>query len=411
MFKSLRSFNFRIYYFTQGFSFVGNLVQEVALSWLIYKLTGESFYVGLIFFLKQLTSFFLSPFAGVLSDRISRQRLLTITNSIAVMLAILMGIVTVADHLVLPLLLCIQLLNGIISGIDTPVRQAFVKDLVADDKNLMNAIALNSSLYNIARISGPIVAGFLIPTIGEGLCFVLNGLSYLAVVVGLICMKNVESMAENKRLDFVKEIREGFNYSFSFLPLRTIIIIAAVIGFFGFPSTTLFPVFAKEVLKGDAQTLSLLTTSLGVGSLLSAIFMATRKSTAGLMMLVFVACIIYGLGFILFSYSHILVLSVGTLIMVGMGQVLFYSSCNSLLQTISDPLKTGRVISFYIMAFMGTTTLGCLIAGKLADTFGVSYTLFISGAGCLCTGFFLLFSHNSIRKRIIVSFGMRKLGV
>ena len=408
MFKALASRNFRIYYVSQGVSFTGNLIQEVALSWLVFRTTGEALYVGLLFFVKQIAAFFLSPLAGVLADQIPMRFILLATNTIMMITAFMMGLFTSADHDIVFWILLIQFVNGIIAGIDLPVRQAFVKDLISDRSQLVNAIALNTSLFNMARIGSPVLAGILVPLVGESICFLINAASFLTVIVGILIMRDLPQQQRPVQINVIKDIKEGMAYSYRNPSIKIPLIVTAGISLFGFPYTVLLTIFTKEILHGEIGDLGMLTTAVGIGSLLSGLYMANKKSAAGLQVLIFLACALYASGLILFSVSATLPLAMLGLMMVGMGQVLVFSSCNSIIQTYAIPQMTGRVLSLYIMVFMGCTTIGVLLVGALGDLLGPVVSLEICAAGCLITGLYLFTSVKSIKKRILVKYKTNK---
>ena len=380
----------------------------MALAWFMYKVTGEAFYVGLLYFMKQVAAFLLSPFAGVLADKISMKWILITTNVATLVLTFSLSFVVWKNQDVVIWILLIQGVSGLITGIDMPVRTAFVKELVSDHSQLINAIALNSSLYNIARICSPLLAGILIPLVGEVICILINAVTFLAVIAALAMMRDLRINKRTRRIKVFSDIKEGLIYTFSDRYLRNIMLVIASISVFGWPFVILLPMFAQEVLQGDVQVLGFLTTSFGAGSLLSALYMASRKNVAGLQVLICLACGVYGMGIILFANAGSIPLALIALAQVGIGQVLIFSSSNSLLQTLSRSSMTGRVISLYIMTFMGATTLGSFLIGILADEIGAIPTLVFSGMGCMATCIFLLFSVNSIKKRIVVTLRIKK---
>jgi MFS family permease len=353
-------------------------------------MTNSAFLLGLIGFSSQICSFFFSPFAGVLSDRWNRHHILIATQSLSMVQAFILATLTLTGTIAVHHIILLSLFLGFVNGFDMPTRQAFVVELVEKREDLGNAIALNSFLFNGARLVGPSIAGILISILGEGLCFVLNGLSFLAVIIALLGMKMTPHQWEAKKTYVLQELKAGFNYAFSFLPIRTILLFLGWVSFVGMANATLMPVFAKDILHGNSKTYGFLMAAVGVGAVIGAIFLASRRSVLGLGRIIALASSIFGIGMISFSLSHALWLSLFLSLLTGFGMMVHMASSNTILQTMVDDDKRGRVMSLYTMAFMGMAPFGSLVGGSLAGRIGAPNTLIISGASCILGAFLFL---------------------
>lgn len=354
------------------------------MSWLVYRLTGSAFLLGVVGFTSQIPTFLLAPVAGVLADRWNRRRLLIVTQALAMLqsallaAAVLSGIVQVWHIVVLSLLL------GVVNAFDIPIRQSFVVEMVSHREDLGNAIALNSSMVNGARLIGPTIAGLLVASVGEGICFVLNSVSYLAVLLALFAMR-LEPIHHHlkQRRNVFHELKEGFSYTFGFGPIRSILLLIALVSLTGMPYAVLVPVFAKEVLHGGAHTFGFLMTAAGCGALIGTGYLASRKSVVGLGRLVVFATILFAAGIAAFAESSNLPLSLVSLVVAGFGAMTLVASCNTILQTILEEDKRGRVMSFFTVAFMGMAPFGSFGAGTMAGIIGPRETLLLGSACCL----------------------------
>lgn len=398
--RALRSRNFRLFFAGQSISLTGTWMQQVAMSWLVYRLTGSAFLLGVVGFMGQFPIFLLAPVAGVLADRWDRRRLIICTQTLAMVQAAALAFFVLAGVVQVWQIIALSLLLGVINSFDIPARQSFFVEIVDNREDLGNAIALNSSMFNAARLIGPSIAGFLVAAAGEGLCFILNAISYLAVIVALVAIRLQPSYSDRQRRHILHELREGFRYAFGFSPIRSILLLIAMVSLMGMPYTVLMPVFARDILHGDAQTFGLLMAAAGSGALVSTIYLASRKSVIGLGKLIATAAAIFGAGIIAFAFSSSLFLSLLFLCMTGFGAMALVASSNTILQTIVDDDKRGRVMSLFTMAFIGMAPFGSLIAGALANAIGARNTLLIGGASCLAGG--ALFARNlpNIRKKI-----------
>jgi MFS family permease len=388
IFRALYSRNYRLFFGGQGISLIGTWMQQIAMSWLVYRLTDSVFLLGLIGFSSQISSLFFSPFAGVLSDRWNRHHILVVTQSLAMVQAFLLALLTLMHVVAVQHLVLLSIFLGLVNAFDMPTRQAFVVEMVEKREDLGNAIALNSFLFNGARLVGPSVAGILISILGEGMCFLLNGASFAAVIIALLAMKMTPNPKDTEGTPVLQGLKEGFAYAFGFAPIRSILIFLGWTSFSGTANTTLMPVFARDILHGDSKTYGFLMAAIGVGAIIGAIFLASRKNVLGLGRIITIASSVFGIGLICFSFSHILWLSFLLLLIAGLGMMVHMASSNTILQTIVDDDKRGRVMSLYAMAFMGMAPLGSLVGGSLAGWIGAPITLMMVGTSCL-TGSFL----------------------
>jgi len=387
IFRALYSRNYRLFFGGQGISLIGTWMQQIAMSWLVYRLTNSAFLLGLIGFSSQIASLFFSPFAGVLSDRWNRHHILVVTQLLAMIQAFILASLTLMGVIAVPHLIILSIFLGLVNAFDMPTRQAFVVEMVEKREDLGNAIALNSFLFNGARLVGPSVAGILISILGEGMCFLLNGFSFLAVIIALLAMKMRPNNEEAEKTKVWPELKVGFIYAFSFPPIRSILFFIGWISLVGMANTTLMPIFARDILHGDSKTYGFLMAAIGVGAIIAAIFLASRKSVLGLGRVIVIGSGIFGIGLILFSLSHILWISFFLLLLAGFGMMVHMASSNTILQTIVDDDKRGRVMSLYAMAFMGMAPLGSLVGGSLAGWIGAPLTLILVGTSCMVGSF------------------------
>jgi MFS family permease len=400
IFRALGHRNYRLFFGGQGISLIGTWMQQTAMSWLVYHRTNSAFLLGLVGFSGQIPALFLMPLAGVLTDRWNRHQILVITQSLAMVQAFILAFLDLTGALNLPQILFLSFFLGLVNAFDMPTRQAFVVDLVARREDLGNAIALNSFIFNGARLLGPSLGGFLISLLGEGVCFLVNGLSFLAVLAALLAMKIPAVKEKALGSPLRAQLKEGFTYALGFSPIRSILLFLSLISLVGMGYVTLMPVFAKDILHGGPDTLGFLMAASGLGALMGAIFLASRKSVRGLGRIIALASFIFGLGILIFSLSRIFLVSLLTLAFAGFGMMVQMASSNTILQTIVDDDKRGRVMSLFTLAFMGMAPLGSLLAGGLAHWIGAPLTLLI--AGVLCLGASFLFQWRLPRLRAMI---------
>jgi MFS family permease len=384
MFRALQYRNYRIFFMGQGVSLVGTWMQQVAMSWLVYRLTNSVLLLGVLGFAGQIPAFLLGPFAGVLSDRFNKHRILIITQSLAMVQATILAVLVITNTITIYWILALNIFSGIVNAFDTPTRQSFVINLIDKREDVSNAIALNSSLFNVARLAGPSIAGLVIAAVGEGMCFAFNAISYIAVLFSLLTLRiQFKPSSVNKDARVWESLREGFNYVVGFPPIRVILMQIGLISLFGMPFSVLMPVFARDILHGGANTLGYLMGASGIGALTGALFLARRPSVLGLGRVIIVATILLGMGLICFSFTRVLWMSLLCILVTGFGMIVQMAANNTILQTIVEDDKRGRVMSFYSMAFLGMAPFGSLLAGTVANHIGVPYTLLICGFLCL----------------------------
>ncbi len=383
IFRALRYRNFRLFFTGQSISLVGTWMQYIAMSWLVYRLTGSAFMLGVVGFSSQIPAFLLSPVAGVLVDRWDRHRILVYTQTFAMLQAFTLAFLTLSGSIAVWHIIILGIFLGCINSFDTPARQAFIIDMVEKKEVLGNAIALNSLMFNAARLIGPSVAGMLIAVAGEGICFLTNGMSFFAVLVSLFLM-NIRSVKTTpKRSNILHGLKEGTSYTFGFAPIRHILVLLSIISLMGMSYVVLMPVFAKNVLHGGPSTLGFLMASAGVGALVATFFLASQKNTLRFGNIIPISSSIFAFGIIAFSLSRVLWLSLIFLALTGFGFMAHMATCNTVLQTIVDDDKRGRVMSYYTMAFMGMAPIGSLLAGSLATWMGPTNALITGGAVCV----------------------------
>jgi MFS family permease len=398
--RAFRYRNYRLFFSGQGISLVGTWMQQIAMSWLVYRLTNSAFLLGLIGFAGQVPTFVLTSVAGVFADRWDRRKLLILTQVLAMFQAFLLAFLTLMGHIAVWHLFILSVFLGLINALDIPVRQSFVIDLVENRDDLGNAIALNSVMFNGARLVGPSIAGLLIGIVGEGACFFLNGVSFFAVVVALLAMNIPERKRESETLSFIQGLRDGYRYTFGFAAIRYIILLLGLISLMGMPYLVLMPIFARDILHGGPHTLGFLMGASGVGALIGAIYLASRKTVLGLGRLMVISSGTFGIGLIVFSFSNYIQLSLCMMLLTGFGMIVHMASSNTILQTIVDEDKRGRIMSFYAMAFMGMAPFGSLLAGSLASKIGAPTTLTISGLACVVGSLLFLTKLPLIRKLV-----------
>jgi MFS family permease len=356
---------------------------RLATSWLVYRLTGSSWLLGVISFAGQVPTFALAPLAGVWVDRWERRRVLLVTQFLAALQSLMLAGLTLSGRITIPEIVGLSVFQGLINAFDMPARQSFLVKMVDGRADLSNAIALNSTMVNGARLLGPALAGIIIAAAGEGYCFLIDGLSYFAVIASLLAMK-IEGQAVSKSAaSMFGQLHEGWTYVSTFAPIRTVLLLFAVISFMGVPYTVLMPVFATTILHGGPHTLGFLMGAAGVGSVMAALSLAARKSVRGLYRVIPMVAALLGGGLIAFSFSRNFWLSVALMGVTGFGMMQFAAASNTVIQTIVDDDKRGRVMSYYTMAYMGASPFGSLLAGGLAQVIGAPGTVLLCGIGCV----------------------------
>ena len=400
MLRSLKHRNYRLFFFGQGLSLVGTWMQTLAMSWLVYRLTDSAFYLGLLAFVGQAPTFFVAPYAGVLADRISKRRIIILTQIFAMIQACALVLLTWDGHADYWSLVVLAALLGVVNGFDIPVRQSFVYELVDDPTDLPNAIALNSLIFNSARLVGPSIAGFVIYLGSERMCFLLNAVSFAAVVIALLKIRSVPPKINAVKMSVLNEFRAGFKYAHQFVPIRTLLILLGFMSLTGLSYGILLPVYARDILHGGPRTLGFLMTGVGVGALCGAVYLALRKSVLGLGRVIVIAITTFGLAAIVFAYSTCFWFSLVLITFLGYGLMVQMASTNTLLQTITDDDKRGRIMSLYTMAFIGTTPIGSLLIGLAAQHIGAQITLAITGVMCIAAALVFASKLPQLRKLV-----------
>ncbi|BBB90945.1 MAG TPA: MFS transporter [Methylomusa anaerophila] len=384
MLRALRHRNFRLFFFGQGISLIGTWMQRTAIVWLVYRLTGSAQVLGTVDFLGQISGLVLIPFAGVMLDRCDRYKVVITTQVFSLLQATVLAALVLSQMIAVWQIVLLSIVLGMVNSFDMPARQSFISQIVDDKEDLSNAIALNSAMFNGARIIGPSVAGLAISAFGEGWCFLINAVSFAAVLVGLGLMQvnrldAVNSCEEN----LMEGFRQGISYTYHVVPIRMALALLALISLAGMPVMVLMPIFAGEVLAGGADILGLLMSFFGMGALAGTIFLASRKTVLGLENIIVAGGSVFGIGLTVFAASKVLWLSLVLAFVMGIGLIVHMAATNTIIQTLVDEDKRGRVMSLYILSFGGIAPFGSLLGGYLAEFIGVSATFLTCGAICL----------------------------
>ncbi|WP_263358030.1 MFS transporter [Acidicapsa ligni] len=399
----MRHRNFRLFFSGQSISLIGTWMTRVATSWLVYRLTGSAILLGTVSFIGQIPTFLVAPLAGVLVDRWNRRTVLVWTQALAMVQSLTLAALTLTHRITIPEILILSAFQGCINGFDMPGRQSFMMEMVEERADLSNAIAINSSMVNLARLIGPSLAGMLIAVTNEGWCFLIDGISYIAVIASLLLMRltTVRAFAEKlaqSQASLFDQLKEGWDFVRAFVPIRTILLLFALVSLMGMPFIVLMPIFAAQVLHGGPHTLGFLMAAMGVGSLASALSLVLRKSVRGLLKMIPIAAACFGAGLILFGLSHILWLSLVLMTLIGYGMMQGLTASNTIIQTIVPQDKRGRVMSYYTVAFVGMAPFGSLLAGSLANLIGAPGTVMVSGVACILGSIWFFTQMKTVRK-------------
>ena len=386
LFRALRHRNYRLFFIGQSISLAGTWITRLASSWLVYRLTDSEFLLGLVAFLSQIPSLIVSPIAGVYIDRWNRHRVLVITQALAMCQSSTLAFLTLTGRITVSDVLVLQALQGLINAFDTPARQSFVVQMVEDRGDLPNAIALNSALVNGSRMIGPAIGGVLIAAVGEGWCFALDAVSYVAVIGSLLAMNLKRTAQPPEVVPVLSALTAGFRYVWGFTPVRSALLLVALVSTLGMPYQVLIPVIATDVLGGGANTLGILMTATGLGALVGSTYLASRHTVVGLGRRIAQAAILFGVALIAFAASRDLRLSLILLPFSGAGFIVALAATNTVVQTVVPEGLRGRVMSFYTVAFLGTAPIGSLLAGLAAERIGAPATIAIGGAACVAGG-------------------------
>ena len=407
--RALRHRNFRLFFGGQTISLIGTWMTRVATGWLVYRLTGSALLLGTVSFAGQIPTFLLAPFAGVWVDRLDRRQVLVWTQTLSMVQSLTLAALTLSGHITIPLLLVLSVMQGCINAFDMPGRQSFMIKMVDDPRDLQNAIAINSSMVNMARLIGPSLAGMLIAVSSEGWCFLIDGISYIAVIASLLMMRLHAPVVTRVATSMVAELKAGWTYVSEFLPIRTILMLFAVVSLMGMPFVVLMPIFAARVLHGGPHTLGFLMAAMGLGALVSALSLAARRNVRGLVRMIPIAAAVFGLGLIGFGLSHFFWLSMVMVFIAGMGMMQGMAASNTVIQTIVTDDKRGRVMSYYTMAFMGMAPFGSLLAGTMAHAAGAPWTVMMNGAVVLLGAAWFATRLPALRRQIRLIY--REMGI
>ena len=377
--RSLKYRNFQLFFSGQLISLVGTWMQNVAQAWLVYRMTGSSLLLGVVSFAGQIPVFPLAPLAGMVADRMDRRKVVIATQTASMVLALVLAVLTLTKRVDVWEVVVLAALMGVVNSFDIPARQSFLVEMVGRE-DLMNAIALNSSMFNGARIIGPAIAGILVASIGEGWCFFANGVSYIAVIVGLLMMRMPHRRIERKGVSALEHIAEGFRYARQTGPIRALLLLLGLISLVAMPYTVLMPIFAAQILHGNARTLGVLGAATGIGALGGALTLASRTKVHDLGRWVAIACAASGTALIAFALSRWYILSVIMLVPVGFAMMTQMGACNTLVQAMVPDRLRGRIMAVYAMMFMGMAPLGALLSGAVADHIGAQWTVALGGA-------------------------------
>jgi len=378
--RALRHRNFRLFFAGQSISLIGTWMTRIATAWLVYRLTKSAWLLGTVSFAGQIPTFLVAPFAGVWVDRLDRRQVLVWTQVLSMVQSLALAVLTFSGRINIAWILALSVMQGFINAFDMPGRQAFMVQMVGNRDDLGNAIAINSSMVNMARLVGPSLAGVVIAASNEAWCFLIDGISYLAVIASLLAMQIHAPAIRRKAASTFTELKEGWSYVSGFVPIRTILLLFAVVSLMGMPFVVLMPIFAAKVLHGGPHTLGFLMGAMGVGALISALSLAARKNVRGLIRMIPLAAAVFGLGLIGFGLSRTFWLSMVTVLIAGMGMMQGMAASNTIIQTLVSEDKRGRVMSYYTMAFVGMAPFGSLLAGFMASAVGAPLTVMVNGS-------------------------------
>lgn len=378
-FNAFRSRNYRLYFFGQFISLTGTWIQRTAVYWIMYEMTNSAFMLGITVFASQFPAFLFSLIGGAVADKYNKYKVLILTQIASMFQAILLTVVVVFTDYSITEILVLSVILGIINAFDIPARQSMLHHMIDDKSDLPNAIALNSSMFNLARLFGPAISGIILAQYGAGICFTLNSLSFFAVITTLLMMKFPDYLPQTNTKKIIDGLKEGWSYIFSTPVIGILILLLSLSSFFVLPYITLLPIMAKETLGGDAATYGYLNSFIGIGAFFGAITLASFKSAINLRKVLVIATIILGTGIVLFSYTNSLMVAYSTAVISGFGMIMHIAIINTLLQTISSVEMRGRVISYFAMALFGMQPIGALLVGTISHYIGASVTIAIEG--------------------------------
>jgi MFS family permease len=384
--RALRHRNYRLFFSGQSVSLVGTWITRIATSWLVYRLTGSELLLGVVGFCGQIPTLLLTPFAGVFVDRSDKRRILLITQVLSLIQSAMLAVLTLSDLITVTHVLVLQLFQGAINAFDTPARQALVVDMVGDRQDVPNAIALNSSMVNGSRIIGPAIGGVIIAAVGEGWCFAIDAVSYVAVIVSILLMRLTPHVENQQPVNMLHELGTAWRYVIGSLPIRSSLLLLAIVSIAGVPYSVLMPAIAAQELGGGPNTMGLLMGASGVGALIGGLYLASRSTVVGLGRLMVIGGLTFGVALVLFSFARAVWVAAPLLAITGGGFIVQMASTNTVIQTIVDERFRGRVMAFYTMAFFGTVPIGSLLSGLAAERFGAPMTIRLGGVICIVSG-------------------------
>ncbi|HPY95937.1 MAG TPA: MFS transporter [Candidatus Cloacimonadota bacterium] len=400
IFESFKLRNYSLYFFGQGTSLIGTWIQRTALSWLIYRVTDSVLWLGLLGFVGKIPSLFITPFAGVIADRFPRHKILKISQILMLVQAFALFLIVYINDVKIWQILLLSTILGAIETFETPVRHAFVFDIVQDRNKIANAIGLNSAMFNTARLIGPALAGYLVAQIGEAYCFLINSFSFIAMLLALFQMKIDIVKANVKKRPFFSNLKEGFTYVVENQSIRYLLFNVCVFTLFGQSYTVILPYFAKEVFGGDSRILGLMVSAVGAGALFGAMYLASRKNTKGLTDKISNFGLLATLCLMVIAFSKIYYLSLILIFITSCGLMMQNAGSNTIIQNIIDEDKRGRVMSIYSMSFLVFLPLGSLLIGSASKYFGVERSVFASGLLCFLASMVFRFKVPLIKKKI-----------
>jgi MFS family permease len=398
--RALHHKNYRLFFGGQSISLIGTWMQQIAMSWLVYRLTGSALLLGIVSFSSQIPVFLLASIAGVYADRWNRHRMLVATQTLSMIQALILAFLTLYGTIQVWQIIALSIFIGVINAFDMPTRQSFIVQIVDRPEDLGNAIALNSFMFNGARLIGPAVAGILIGLVGEGVCFLINGLSFVGIIIALLAIRVPKRKKAAHISRLWQELKEGYSYAFGFAPIRYILLQLGLMSFMGMSYAVLMPIFAKDILHGGPHTLGFLMAASGIGALTGSVYLASRQTILGLGRLIAYASFIFSMGIIAFSFSNILIVSLSMMFVAGFGMIVQIASANTILQSIVEEDKRGRVMSIYTTAIIGMAPIGNLFAGALASWIGAPQTLILSGLSCIIGSLFFIMKLPHIRRKV-----------
>lgn len=399
-FRALGSRNYRLYFWGQALSLVGTWMQTVALGWLVYRLTDSAFLLGVVGFSSQIPTLFLAPLTGVAADRFPRRAILLATQTLFMAQALVLAAIVLLHVETIPLIILLSLFHGTVMAFDAPARHAFVVEIVDSRDDLSNGIALNSALFHASRLIGPSAAGILIMLWGEGICFLLNGLSYITTIAALAAIRLAPATAERNREPILTQFADGIRYARSSLPIKSVLLLVAFICLVGMPYSTLLPIIARDVLHGDSSTFGYLMSGAGIGALAGALYLASRPNNAALLGNLVWAPVLFGGGALGLAFSRSFPLSFAILAVAAFGMMSVMATANTILQNVVSEKMRGRVMSLYTISFFGSVPFGNLLAGSLAAQLGAPATIFIAGALCIVAAMVFRMYYGEIEKEL-----------